>query len=354
MKFKLILFMILFGLLALGCGQKQVLSDQITFILDVYTGSVDISRDEGKNWKMADVGQELAENDQIRTGPDSFCDIIMPDRGIFRIADNSIVLLSNLKKQLEVINIKKGKILANITKKLAEDETFLVGTTTAVVSVRGTEFSVLTDGEKTVTAVKKGEVKVRKNISLNTTNLSEQELAGIIEIPVKQDENLEVDAGENKELEDSLNKQLAGVTDKAQILSVVKNATAEGVKKVSKVKDVDTLNKEFGDITSPERLKKIENETERYRQEIEKDKKVLEQNVESIKSKAGLKDIAGKKVSDEVTTAEQDIKSGEATKKASEIREKLAEKKKELSTDDARKEKLKNLMDKAKKKLGSN
>lgn len=359
MKFHIYIFMMVFGLALISCGPKQILSDNITFILDVYSGVVDVSTDNGNSWKKAEVGLVLKENYQIKTGPDSFCDIIMPDRGIFRIADNSVVLLSKLKKQLEEINITKGKILANITKKLAEDETFLVETTTAVVSVRGTEFSVRTDGDRTVTEVKKGEVKVRKNIALKSDTISETELEALTEIPVKQNENLEVDSEGNKSLENELNKKLEGVTDAEKVRSVVKEAADESKKQVKKVKDPKALEKEFGDINKPEKMKKIEEESERYRQEIEKDKKDLEQNVQNIKKKAGLKDIAGKKVGDEATTAEQDIRSGESEKKAGEMREKLSDRKKKTndtgaSPEDTRKTKLKNLMDRSKNRLRSN
>lgn len=92
------------------CTQNgSIKTDEFIYIIDVYSGEVEFSHNEGKEWKNVEAGMTLVENDILKTGANSFCDIIMPNRGIFRVAGNSVISLKYLRKEIESINIKKGK-----------------------------------------------------------------------------------------------------------------------------------------------------------------------------------------------------------------------------------------------------
>ncbi len=316
---------IIISLYVVSC-QKPPSAVKIEFIVDLFSGSVDMSGDKGQTWKAVQVGMKLGEGDSLRTGRDSFCDVIMPDRGVFRLSGLSVLTLEQLRIQMEKIRVGKGRLFASITKPLAEGEDFLVETSTAVVSVRGTEFLVDTDGDKTVTSVKKGRVSVRKNVRTGAEGvLDDGAISRLLEVPVGENENLEVDTAGNRRLEERIVRRMKGVKNPGDAEKILTEEKRSALKEVRKVRDVRALEKGFRELNDPEKIRRLRDESERFRRDRMQQEKRLEENLKEIKQKARLKDIAGQKVGESATTAEEDIRSGEADRAASGIRQKLRE-----------------------------
>jgi hypothetical protein len=69
-----------------GCNKKTV-QPEVVYLIDVFVGDVQVSHN-GTDWLPAEVGMELKQADIVKTGDNSFCDIVMPNRGIFRVTYN--------------------------------------------------------------------------------------------------------------------------------------------------------------------------------------------------------------------------------------------------------------------------
>lgn len=136
------------------------------YYVDVVVGEVDVDMNSSGNWVPAKSGDVLSEGSSLRTGDDAFCDVIMPEQGLFRIEENTEITLNEISGGASV-EVKKGSFFANIVDLFSvadSDDTFEVETTSAVAAVRGTQFSVIvSDGETTV-SVEEGEIAARPNI----------------------------------------------------------------------------------------------------------------------------------------------------------------------------------------------
>ena len=133
-----------------------------------------------------EIGAPLKQNDVIRTSELSFCDLKLGD-SLVRIKEKSTVLLSSLMQNNGSENIglelSLGKALCK-PKKLLKSEQFTVKTPTAIAAVRGTNFTVETDANKT-TRIKvfDGSMKIGKRVGqfekyeeeiINNSSLIEQ------------------------------------------------------------------------------------------------------------------------------------------------------------------------------------
>lgn len=116
------------------------------------------------DWQEAQIGDFLEEDDIIRVGEESYCELQFGDVGALRIQDNTEVLLQDVFLNPEESNVGvklvAGSLLAKVSKLTGNDK-FAVKTESAVCGVRGTEFGVtITDDGSTKLAVKEGKVAV--------------------------------------------------------------------------------------------------------------------------------------------------------------------------------------------------
>lgn len=132
--------------------------------LDSFVGNVQVSHDGGTNWVQAEAETPLSEMDIVRTGPESYCDILLSnDEGDFRVLENTTVVLQSLAKSTR-IRISTGKTLFTFDRKLSADEAFEVETHTIVAAIRGTQFLVDESADTSTISVNEGEIEVRHNI----------------------------------------------------------------------------------------------------------------------------------------------------------------------------------------------
>lgn len=204
-------------------------------------GNVKVSHNEGQRWAKVEPDMELAEMDTVKTGSDSYCDILMPGRGNFRLVEDTMVTMNKLRKQLEQIKIKKGRALFNITQKLKKDETFNVESEVAVAAVRGTQFVMETDGDKLKCSVIEGTVAIKRNVTIPVDD-PDGELAKLIQVNATANQEIVMTMDENKELENLLSQ---AKNNMAELKSILNDANAKDKKKVMMMKNADRLLKDL-------------------------------------------------------------------------------------------------------------
>jgi len=116
------------------------------------------------DWQEAQIGDFVEQDDILRVGEESYCELQFGDTGALRIQDNTEVLLQDILLNPDESNvgvkIAAGSILAKVSKLTGNDK-FSVKTESAVCGVRGTEFGVtVNDDGSTKLAVKEGKVAV--------------------------------------------------------------------------------------------------------------------------------------------------------------------------------------------------
>jgi hypothetical protein len=149
----------------LSCGKSGETPARITFLI----GDVKV------NGTPAQPGEMLEANAQIITGEQSSCDLKVGE-SLIRIKESSSLILAQVSAQGSpentLLSLESGKMLCK-PKKLLKDESFIVKTPTAVAGVRGTQFSVEADADKTTTfKVFEGEVKVAKRTAQLESNVA--------------------------------------------------------------------------------------------------------------------------------------------------------------------------------------
>lgn len=212
--------------------------DKENYILSMYVGDVKVAVNENDKWTKAKTDMPLYESSMIKTGKESYCDVLMPKRGVFRILDNTLVVINQLKSNFEEIKIKKGKGLFNITKKLSKGETFKVETEVAVAAVRGTQFIIDTDEKKLTCRVKEGEVVLRRNVKLPEELEADEEIQSKLEVVAKANQEIELTMDENKALENLINRAKNNLAELKDILDESQKATQRKLKMIQNVRRV--------------------------------------------------------------------------------------------------------------------
>jgi outer membrane protein assembly factor BamB len=128
--------------------------------LTYFTGSVTIM--VGSSHLPTDIGQEVPMDALVSTGAASQCDLQFGSLGTLRVQANTKVSLKQIsvgaERRISSTQLIEGAVAAKVSK-LAGRDRFNVTTTTAVCSVRGTEFLVQTAAEGGIkVAVKEGRV----------------------------------------------------------------------------------------------------------------------------------------------------------------------------------------------------
>lgn len=126
-------------------------------------GDVDLQRNSEGDWNKLRIGQNVVENDHIRTAVESEAVCALKDGSSLWIDELSDVVLSvdifdSLKKQVAV-NIREGKVFFDVQKQ-NRGTTIEFRTATAVAAIRGTAGFVGNVGGQMVASLKEGSVDV--------------------------------------------------------------------------------------------------------------------------------------------------------------------------------------------------
>lgn len=303
------IIVIFFILLFAGCGKKeapvqQAEENKFFFKVQFALGDVKISGAAGE--KAASQGDELKAGDIIITGKKAVADLIFGESGVVRINENSRVTITSIADKSNnntEMNMDNGKVFLTLAK--LKGTGFKVKTPTAVASVRGTSFTVLSDKKGSKLAVVKGTVAVNpvkdgnviedKTVSVETGNRTdyidkkavEKIIMGKMEIPVMAmtpAEKIEIQA-EAKEMKIEAMPELS-LELKEEIKQEVAAETAVVEEKKPEEKKDDSAAKKADQAAMAKKLaeekKQREEELKRQAEELKKqeeEKKIKEEKV---------------------------------------------------------------------------
>ncbi len=141
MKKKNIFSLFLALLLLLGMTQPALAADTAAAMqLSSTAGTVTISNASGRSLSLRD-NMRLYSGYQIQTAANSYAWINLDSTKLIKLDASSKVEIRKSGKKLEIL-LKSGNLYGNVSKPLASDETLDVRTSTAIVGIRGTKFSV--------------------------------------------------------------------------------------------------------------------------------------------------------------------------------------------------------------------
>jgi hypothetical protein len=132
-----------------------------------FKGSVALQKPDNQIWLPVEKGMPLEKSDRLKTGAQSFAEILIDDGSLLRMEDHSEIVLKELtagfetKRIQSTIYLKFGTLMSTIAKFVNTRSRFSVRTPTMVAGVRGTEFVVVVaQSGKTELAVIRGRVSV--------------------------------------------------------------------------------------------------------------------------------------------------------------------------------------------------
>ncbi|OHD54779.1 MAG: hypothetical protein A2Y33_02075 [Spirochaetes bacterium GWF1_51_8] len=332
-------------LLYSGCGdQGTVKTGPVQYVIESFSGDVKVSHNDGKDWMAAESDMMLSENDIVKTGAKSYVDIIMPDRGIFRVSYDTEIVLKKLSGGVESIGVNKGKVAINVINKLNEKETFKVESESSVALVRGTEFVVSVDDDGSVVAVKDGTVNMVENIEITVADPAlKAQIEAKLQVPVSSMEQAKMNKADSQKMEVALNTAIKEAKNDEEVLKAVEDVREEyEVEKTPA--DQEVLDTEFSEINKPEKLKKVNGPSKADKDALEElgkdvgmgktgdkvgpnattiEEDIKNQEVEKLMDKVGTnsggmgkdgKKVIGEKVGDKTSTIQEDIENDEAGK----------------------------------------
>ena len=229
-----------------------------TYKIELFSGNVRVSADNGATWRAATVEQTLSENYIIKTGANSFCEINMGARGVFRLSENSEIVLSTVKQNEEKLTLRIGRALFNIFTRTSDADTFAVESSIAVAAVRGTKFALeVTDTDQT-TSVLEGSVGIVRNVNIPASGLLLEQLRSSLEVRAGANQELTVTLEENRQLEE-LMKRARNVSELRRQLNENRTFTQKRLRALENAKrlidDMRTLDDEkYGDSEDAEAL----------------------------------------------------------------------------------------------------
>ncbi|MDR6408925.1 FecR domain-containing protein [Paraburkholderia terricola] len=114
----------------------------------------------GKNpYLPVKPGTTLGEGDRIRTGPDGFVTLELPDGSHVTIAQEGELDIGRLRRTTltgaadRVLELRRGAVESQVTRATKKDDRFQIRSPSVVAGVRGTRFKVAYDGDAQTTAV---------------------------------------------------------------------------------------------------------------------------------------------------------------------------------------------------------
>jgi outer membrane protein OmpA-like peptidoglycan-associated protein len=207
-----------------SCAKKDVSeislpvgkSARIVFLV----GDVSIKKDDTA-WVKAEIGDILEEGTLIRTGAESYCEIVLGSGTLFRMKNRSELLIAQLPSDdgetRSLLRLMKGELLTK-AQKIAYRSTDSIQTESVTLSVRGTEFLVDKKIDGTEVLVKGGAVRITMNVAEYASQDLPRGLGGItrrINRGVTVRGGYELAVG-NKTVKD-VNEILDGIVDRKSV-----------------------------------------------------------------------------------------------------------------------------------------
>jgi outer membrane protein OmpA-like peptidoglycan-associated protein len=211
-------------LIASSCAKQEVsqisLPEGKTAVIVFLVGEVFI-KGEDTGWVQAEVGNILGEGTWIRTGPESYCEIVISSGTLFRMKDRSELLIALLPSKegdrRSLLHLMEGDLFAKV-QKITYRSTDSVQTESVTLGVRGTQFLVRKERGGTAVLVKDGAVTVTMNISEVSKQGLPRGMSGVIGriergVKVREGYKLEV----SKQKVKSLSEKIDGVVERMEV-----------------------------------------------------------------------------------------------------------------------------------------
>lgn len=162
-----------------------------------------------ERWKQLTSRDVIRAGDRIRTGSDGRLEFYLGKEIFIKVSAGSEIIIGENLSRGSSLGLKSGRIWARFKNLWQKITSFEVITPSAVAGVRGTLFSVFTDGDSTLLSVKEGKVEFKaisgkEGIIVNTNQMSIAR-SGRISSPVKMDEK-EAAVWEEKEVSEWIKK----------------------------------------------------------------------------------------------------------------------------------------------------
>ncbi len=220
-------YLICFSLLFCFLTRDIFPDDKMAYSVSLYVGIVKYSQNNGSSWKKVFPDLALIEQALLKTGRNSYCDILMPNRGVFRVMDNTLVQIKELKKQVEEIKVKKGRAMFSVNRKLEKDESFMVETSVANAAVRGTKFEIDADSTDLDVSVAEGTVSITRNVNIPDEYKDDEQVQSLLTVDAASNQTIKLTMEENKELEDHINRVKNNKDEVLKALQDSHDATAK-------------------------------------------------------------------------------------------------------------------------------
>ena len=163
----ILLFIIPFAVTA-GGQAEAVMPVSIDGIIEYYDGDVTVDN------VPAEFGMKVKYGVVVKTGADSYCEVVFEGKNIFRIMESTIAEI-RISAEAPEIQLEKGAVAALFNKldALTSNEPFRVKTQTTVASVRGTAFFIKTiDTSTTYVCLCNGELELAEGDGNNAGDYS--------------------------------------------------------------------------------------------------------------------------------------------------------------------------------------
>ncbi len=165
-KYFIIIILAFTALQLTNCSSEEKSITGNDGLVNFVTGDVKAISDNVTS--TVNTGDKIIGGMTIKTGVKSIVEIQFQG-SVIRINEKSSTVMTELTKNLKDnsentgIYVENGQALFKVTRKLTSNEKFNVNTPTSVAGVRGTEFIVTSDNDKSTISCVEGKVAVRKS-----------------------------------------------------------------------------------------------------------------------------------------------------------------------------------------------
>jgi hypothetical protein len=142
-------------------------TSNLTAYISFLSGNVEVDLtpdNELDDFEPAELGTEVFEGTLIRTGRDALCEVQMPDGSSLKISNGSVFRLEKIVSEeisgtmAQRFKLLFGRVRAKVEKLKTPDSRFEIVSGTSLAGVRGTDYGVNFDGEKSNILVFDGKV----------------------------------------------------------------------------------------------------------------------------------------------------------------------------------------------------
>lgn len=274
-------------LFTIECGKSKK-DDLQGGVFTFIKGTVKLTDKAGKA-KKTGLSEFILPEDKIETGKASYADIQLMDGVIIRVKENTILTLNQIfvdSKNSEIyadLSLNKGKIFSKVGAKLGKTSGFKVSTPTVTAAVRGTDFQVEADGNKTNTLVSEGSVEVADNDDPDQTNVADGGEKVVSDGKMQSEEKLTDD--ELKELQnDAATVQSVTEEQRQRIEEILKDFQENKQRILQGIEEQKQRNQELINSAKEENQKLIQDVKESGKAEKEAIKNAADEERKNIKS----------------------------------------------------------------------